>query len=334
MEVREVPTPAPAEGEVRLRIEANAVCGTDLRVFTYGQKNVVPPRIIGHEICGIVDAVGRGVSGISKGVRVTVVTCIGCGRCEYCRRSYYNLCPTFRALGYDFDGAYAEYMIVPRPAVEQGNIIEAPEDLSFEEVALVEPFSCCINGAEYVNLQPGEEQAIFGSGPIGLMHTEIARARGARRVILVDPAPERLEIAKSFDADVVIDASKEDPVERILSLTHGVGVDVVVVACPVNEVQENSLKIIKKRGRISFFAGLPKDRPTITLDSNKLHYWEAAIFGAFASHKAQYESALRLAATGKVDLKKFVTHSVSLDEIHKGFDLVRRKEGLKVVVKP
>ncbi len=332
MEVKQVDTPTAGLGEVRLKIEANAVCGTDVRIFTYGQKNVVPPAIIGHEICGVVDQVGQGVEGVREGARVTSVTCVGCGQCEYCAKGYYNLCPDFKALGYDFPGAYAEYMIIPEPAVAQGNVIEVPENLSPEEVALIEPLSCCINGQEYLNVSEGDVVAIFGCGPIGLMHSELVRAQGASRVLMVDAAPDRLEAVRKFKAGEPIAA--ENSREEIMRRTGGAGVDVAICACGVPQVQAEAIEIAKKKGRVSFFAGLPKDRGKVTLDTNKIHYWEVSVFGAFASHKAQYVKALELAAAGKVDLKKFVTHKFGLDDISEALEVAKEKKGIKVVVTP
>jgi len=332
MEVKQVDTPTAGLGEVRLKIEANAVCGTDVRIFTYGQKNVVPPAIIGHEICGVVDQVGEGVEGVSEGARVTLVTCVGCGHCEHCAKGYYNLCPDFKALGYDFPGAYAEYMIIPEPAVAQGNVIEVPENLSPEEVALIEPLSCCINGQEYLNVSEGDVVAIFGCGPIGLMHSELVRAQGASRVLMVDAAPDRLEAVRKLKAGEPIAA--ENSREEIMRRTGGAGVDVAICACGVPQVQAEAIEIAKKKGRVSFFAGLPKDRGKVTLDTNKIHYWEVSVFGAFASHKAQYVKALELAAAGKVDLKKFVTHKFGLDDISEALEVAKEKKGIKVVVTP
>ena len=332
MEVKEVETPESGEGEVRLKIEACAVCGTDIRIFTYGQKNVVPPAIIGHEICGVIDQVGKGVRGVREGARVTPVTCVGEGECEYCKERLYNLCAEFKALGYDFAGAYAEYMIIPKAAVDQGNIIETPENLSPEEVALVEPLSCCINGQEYLGIKEGDVVAIFGCGPIGLMHSEVARADGASRVFMVDATPDRLEVVREFGAGEPVEAANST--QEIMNRTDGVGVDVVICACGVPEVQAQALDIIKKKGRISFFAGLPKDRGKVTLDTNKIHYWEVSVFGAFASHKKQYVRALEMAASGQVDLGKFVTHKFKLDDIVEALEVAKAKKGIKVVVTP
>jgi len=332
MEVKEVETPTAGPGEVRIRVEACAVCGTDLRIFTYGQKNVVPPAIIGHEICGVVDQVGEGVSDIREGQRVTPVTCVGEGECEYCRKGLHNLCRDFKALGYDFPGGYAEYMIIPKEAVSQGNVIEAPDALMPEEVALVEPLSCCINGQEYLGIGKGDVVAIFGCGPIGLMHSEVARADGAERVFMVDAAPDRLEVVKDFDAGEPIEAANST--QEIMKRTGGSGVDVVICACGVPEVQAQALEIVKKKGRVSFFAGLPKDRGKVALDTNKIHYSEVSVFGAFASHRSQFVRALQMAASGEVDLAKFVTHKFKLDDISEALEVARAKKGVKLVVTP
>ncbi|GAF74604.1 unnamed protein product, partial [marine sediment metagenome] len=133
-----------------VKVYACAICGTDVRIYRHGQKNVVPPHIIGHEIAGTVEALGPGVTGVEIGSHVVVVTSVGCGECKFCRRGWHNLCVKGVAIGYYYQGGFAQYITVPEPAVMQGNIIPFSPELSFPEASIVEPLSCCINGQEYL----------------------------------------------------------------------------------------------------------------------------------------------------------------------------------------
>jgi len=334
MEVKEVDTPQYKEGEVLLKVEACAVCGTDARIYYHGQKNVVPPHIIGHEIGGTICETGKGVNGYKIGEKVTVVTSVGCGKCRFCRKGWFNLCKTPGYIGYYYPGGFAEYVIVPEGAVKGNNILPAPESLDFDEISLVEPLSCCINGQDYLNIQEGDCVVVFGAGPIGCMHAELAKAQGAGKLILIDISEERLALAQRFRVDEFINAGEVDAVKKVLELTGGEGADVIVTACSSNKAQEDALQIAGVKARISFFAGLPKDNPVIKLDSNIIHYKEISVYGAFASYRRQYEKALELISQGKIEAKKFITHRFSLDEIVKGIETARSGKALKVVIEP
>jgi L-iditol 2-dehydrogenase len=223
-------------------------------------------------------------------------------------------------------------MIVPSEAVEGDNILKVPEKIDFPEVSLIEPLSCAINGQDYLRIEKGDVVAVIGAGPIGCMHAELARAQGAGQVILFDVSDTRLSLAQRFAGITTINSSREDPVQRVMELTDHVGADVVIVACSVNSAQEQAIRMAAKRGRISFFAGLPKDNPYIRLDSNIVHYKEVSIFGAFASYRLQYEKALKLISARKIDARKFITHTFPLEKIVEAFETAQKGTGLKVVV--
>ena len=335
IEVRDLPRPDCGAGEILIKVGACAICGTDVRIFYNGQKNVVPPTVTGHEIAGTIEQVGKDVSGYDEGARAVVVTPVGCGRCKFCRAAMHNLCVDFKAIGYDFAGGFAEYVLIDTRAVQQGNVIVAPDSLEFDEGSLVEPLSCCINGAEYLNISLGDTAAIIGAGPIGCMHAELAKNYGATKVIIIDTVDERVDLAKqATNADVFINAAKTDPVEAVLEQTDGAGADVIITACSAHVPQQQALKMAAKRGRISFFAGLPKDKPTIEFDSNLLHYRELSVFGAFASYATDYVRAMALIASRKIDARKLITKRIPLERIVEGLETSRSGHGLKVVVQP
>jgi L-iditol 2-dehydrogenase len=338
IDVQEVPTPQCHEGEVLLKIDACAVCGTDLRIYQHGHHAVTPPHITGHEVSATVAEVGKGVMACQVGDRVTVVTEIGCGQCDWCRRGRQNMCPdvsqNLSAIGYRYPGAFAEYMVMPAEGVRQGNILKVSSELPAEQVCLVEPLSCVINGQSYLKIVPGETVLVIGSGPIGCMHVAMAKVQGAAKVILADISQSRLRLAEGVSPEVTVNSAEEDLVQRVMDETKGKGADVVIVACSVPAAQEQALKLVGIQGRISFFGGLPKNKAVIGFDSNVVHYKEVSVFGAFASYSYQYLQALALLESGKVQASRFITHRFPLSDIVQGFETAIRGDALKVVIQP
>jgi len=330
--VEEVETPRAAAGEVVVRVLRCAVCGTDKRVYLHGQKNVVPPAIVGHEIVGVVHELSEGVSGPSVGTRVVVATVVGCGECVCCRREQYNLCENFKALGYDYAGGFAEFMKVPARAVAQGNVIPIPEDLTPDAAALIEPLSCCLNGQEYLDPQPGDRALVFGAGPIGLMHAGILTAKGCQPVMVADISAERLEYVNDLGVGTPVHTTSDDTVAEVLEAAGGEKFDVVVTACSVKAVQDYALRLVRKKARISFFAGIPKDDPVLPIDTNNIHYNEISVFGCFASNLAHYRRALEMVVRGDVPAEKFVTHRFRLDDIDKAYETIEAGRGIKIVI--
>jgi len=332
--IEEVEKPKCGPGEILIKVHFCAICGTDVRTYLYGHKKVEPPHIIGHEIAGEIAEMGKETKGYRLGDRVTVVTSVGCGKCRWCQKGYYNLCPNTEAIGYFYQGGFAEYLLMPQEAVAQNAVLKIPENVSLAEASIVEPLSCCINGQSYLKIEKGDNVAVFGAGPIGMMHLELARSEGAEKTFLIDISEGKLEFAQNhFSVDYIINPQKENPIEKILSLTENKGVDVVIVAASAKTAQEQALKIAGKKGRISFFAGLPKDNSIINFDSNILHYQEISVFGSFASYREEYEEALDLIASKKIEAKKFITHILPLEKIEEGINLIREGKTLKVVLK-
>ncbi len=351
MGIENVPKPTCGPNDVLVKVNACAVCGTDGRMYE-GTKDVtkglVPQTrgygegkfIIGHEIAGIVEKIGSQVKNpeYRVGDKVVLVTSIGCQKegCRACQRGNYNMCKDNRPIGYYYPGGFAEYILVQDHAVGQGVIIPVPEDpaVSDEHLSMVEPLSCVINGQNYLNIEPGEYVTVVGAGPIGLMHGLLAKSKGAR-VVLAEYSKIRLNMAKEFGFDHYIATEDTDLVEGVLDITGGQGTDVGIVACSVNKVAEDLLSGVAMKGRLSFFAGLPKHDSTLRLDGNIIHYKEVSIYGAFASNRPQFEEALKLITSREVSMDRIVTHTFPLERIVEAMEKMLDKEwnGLKVVIK-
>ena len=337
LRLEEVPEPTCGTGEVKIRVKNCSTCGTDVKIRKNGHQNLTPPRIIGHEIAGEVVEIGSGVAGDWKpGDRVQVIAAVPCGKCHECRKGWMAVCQNQTSVGYQYDGGFAEYMIVPREVLAVDGMNRIPDGVGFAEASAAEPFACAINAQEQLGIEPGDDVVIFGAGPIGCMHVRIARGvHRAGRVILVDINSERLKMsADAVQPDVVINASEVNIVEEILKLTDGRGADVIITATPANITQEQAVSMAARNGRISFFGGLPKTNPTITLDSNLVHYRQLHIHGANGSAPEHNRRALDYIASGEVPVADLITRRIRLRDVMDAFGIVERGEAIKVTVEP
>lgn len=337
LRLEEVPEPTCGTGEVKIRVKNCSTCGTDVKIRKNGHQNLTPPRIIGHEIAGEVVEIGSGVAGDWKpGDRVQVIAAVPCGKCHECRKGWMAVCQNQTSVGYQYDGGFAEYMIVPREVLAVDGMNRIPDGVGFAEASAAEPFACAINAQEQLGIEPGDDVVIFGAGPIGCMHVRIARGvHRAGRVILVDINSERLKMsADAVQPDVVINASEVNIVEEILKLTDGRGADVIITATPANITQEQAVSMAARNGRISFFGGLPKTNPTITLDSNLVHYRQLHIHGANGSAPEHNRRALDYIASGEVPVADLITRRIKLRDVLDAFGIVERGEAIKVTVEP
>ncbi|MDD3581602.1 MAG: zinc-dependent dehydrogenase [Desulfobacca sp.] len=332
LEFCRVPRPeCPKEG-LLINVAACSLCATDAKMWHQGHRDLILPRILGHEMAGTIVEVGNGVRGFQIGDRVQMAPGLPCGRCRYCLRGVPNLCQEMRIMGFHHDGGLAEFLAVPAAGVHQGAINLIPAALSFQVATLAEPLACCINGQEQAGVGPGEHVAIFGAGPIGLLHAQLAYLRGASRVILVELALDRIAQARQGWADVVVDAGNQDPVAAIRESTDGQGIDVGMLACRAVEAWEWALAGLAKRGRLCLFSGLPSDLGNRPVDLNRLHYLEATLVGAYGCTSRQNALALELLAHGRIPGEKLLTHRLPLTEVENGLHLVQNRQGLKVTI--
>lgn len=334
MEIKEVKIPkCPADGML-IKVETCAICGTDVKVYRFGHRLIRPPRITGHELAGIIVEAGTKIKGYKKGDRITVAPAIPCGNCYYCRKGIQNRCDNLTAIGYHYDGGFAEYMVVPFPAIRGDCMNTIPENLSFEEAALTEPLACAISCQEISRVKLGDTVVVIGAGPLGCFHVELAKNRGALKVIMIELSSHRLELSRISGSDVYIDASKQDPVKRVLEETDGRGAEVVITACSSGKAQEQALEMVRKRGNVNFFGSLPKGKSVIKFDSNIVHYGECYISGTEGSTPLQNKIALSLISSGRINIKKYITHRLPLSNLLQGLDIVEKGKGLKVIVNP
>jgi L-iditol 2-dehydrogenase len=336
MVVKDVKTPECTRDSILLKVEAAALCGTDIRVFSGSKPIKKLPQIIGHEIAGTAVEVGSAIKDVKKGDRLAIVPSNPCGECKICKQGLPpDLCPNHRPIGFVYPGGFAEYILIPPSAVRVGAYVKIPDGIDFNEAAIAEPFGCVIHGQDMLDVHSGDTVVVIGAGPIGCMHLEVAKTRGVKKRILIQRSENRLKLAKQLKfADFYINTTMEDPIKRVLEYTDGDGVDVVITAVSSAEAHELALEISGVRGRINLFGGLPKDNPYVHFDSNKVHYKELTVLGSAGTGSAEMRVALDLMVQGKINPGCFITHELPLDDILKGMEIVRSGQGLKVIIRP
>lgn len=336
LRVEEVTVPKIAAGEILLKVLDASICGTDLRIL-HGNHRMFTPgtvRIPGHEVVGTIAEIGAGVSGFNLNERVFIAPNTGCGHCVQCISGNNNLCANYTAIGVTIDGAFAEYVRVPAESIQQGNVIRISEEVDPAVAALMEPFACVLRGQNAVHIKPGEVVLVVGAGPIGVMHTKLAKVRGAGRVIVSEPMPDRAAQAKRMGADRVVNPSEEDLQKVLLEESNGRGADVIIVAAPVHAAQESALTLAAISGRINFFGGLPKDRPTINFDSNLVHYKELVITATTACSTNDCWQASQIVNSGLINLSDLVSRRYPLREAAAAFAAAEDRKSLKIVLEP
>ena len=339
--LEDVAEPVCAPDEVKLRVRNCSTCGTDVKIFYNGHQNLTPPRTIGHEIAGEVVEVGANVNSTfgsdwKPGDRVQVIAAVPCGDCHECHKGWMAVCQNQTSMGYQYDGGFAEYMIVPRQVLKVDGLNRIPDNVGFDEASAAEPFACAINAQELLGIEEGDTVVVFGAGPIGCMHIRIARGvHNCGPVYLVDVNAERLQMsADAVAPDEIINGAEVDVVERVMELTGGRGADIVITATAANVAQEQAISMAARNGRISFFGGLPKTDPTIRCDSNLVHYRQLHIHGANGPSPEPNRKALEYISTGQVPVKDLITRHIPLVDVLDAFQIVKKGEAIKVTVEP
>jgi len=334
IEVKEIPKPTIEDDEVLLRVKVCAICGSDIRIFQSGNNRIKTPHIIGHEISGVVDEIGSNISDFHVGDVISLSADIPCGKCEWCKTGFSNNCHNTLAFGYEYQGGFAEYLVLDKRILDFGPVQIVNSEIGFDSLCLAEPLACAINGLESTGFSLGKSIAIIGAGPIGNMMALLARIQGASNVILVDIDNEKLELASKLSfPDVVINSTKENIKNSIMKFTDGKGVDIVITACPSKKAQMDSIELVNNRGVINFFGGLPKDDSEILIDSNIIHYKELRILGSHGSTPAHHSKAVDLLKSKKIILDNFITEKYGLTDIEKAFSS-RNSTSMKIIINP
>ncbi len=332
IEVLEVPPPRVPDDGILLAVRACGVCGSDLRRWREGPDTgggVVP----GHEFSGVIAEVGRQVKDYQVGEHLAVAPDVHCGMCFYCERGLYNLCDRLRLVGITpgYDGGLAEYVALTGEVLRGGVVHRAPATLSHPQAALAEPLSSVLASHAQVGTTLGDTVVVMGAGPIGCLHTAVAHLRGAT-VILSEPSEMRRRMASPFAPDLVLDPTAQDVVAEVRAATGGRGADIAICANPVAATHAQAVELVRKRGTVVLFGGLPRSSPMTSIDANRVHYQEIRVVGSFSYHPSFHALALDVIARGLIDSQQVISHTFPLEQVGDAFDAVAGGAALKVMV--
>jgi len=329
IEMRDLPKPEPAEGEVVIRVHACGVCGTDLHIFS-GEltEGVVPPVVLGHEITGEIVAVGKGVTELSEGRTVAVDPVVSCGRCEFCQVGRKNLCKAPTIIGYSRNGGYAEYVAVPA-----SHAIPLDPKAGIKGGILVETLACVLNGYERLGFEAGRSAMVIGAGAVGLLWNQLLKQSPSTLLIQSEPVEMRRRVAAELGADLVIDPSTESVTERVREVLPE-GVDFIVDASGDPAAIEEGIALVRKGGTFMIF-GITPPASKVRIDSHEVYQREMRIIASkMPPHKLN--QAARLLESGRIAYDKIVTTIRGLDDLAEAIRLFAegRDRQIKVAIDP
>ena len=334
VKAEQVPIPQPGTGELVIKSSVALTCGTDVKMFKRGHPLAKPPQIMGHEFAGTITAIGAAVDKFKVGMRAVSANSAPCNKCFYCLRHQPNLCEHLdeSIVGFTWPGAYAEYVRIPERIVRQ-NTFQVPNEVGLESVASLEPLACVVHGWDLLDPVPGGVVVIIGGGPIGLLHVQLARVNGAKRVALCDIVKDRLDEASKIGVDATINSANENLVNRVMDLTDGKGADIVVEAVGRRETWEAAPPLARKGGTVLLFGGCPSGT-AVSFEAEKIHYGELNVQGAFHHTPSAVQRAFRLIVSGQVSIKPLISHEMPLENARNALEMMGSGKALKIALRP
>ena len=323
--VDEVALPQPTGNQVRIRIKATAICGTDVGIYR-GKTQVQVPRVLGHESTGVVDQLGEGAAGLQVGDRVVLNSAEFCRQCWFCFAGRTSLCPNGGLMGREMDGTFADYVVLP-----DFNALKMPDCISFEDGTSLIALATVFHAHDRVSIGPDKTVAVIGQGAAGLLHTRVSVLRGAERVFAVEPVDRKLDLAARFGG-VPVDPSHVDSVAAVMEATDGLGADVVIESVGNGSTLRQAMQMARPGGTVLCFGIMPAEVKDFF--GYAMYYKELTLVGSRGMTPNDFRSAIRVVEGGKLDLKPLVTHRFPLERTKEALDLVDKDPGraLRVVV--
>lgn len=310
--------------DVIIEVEVCSICGTDVHIMAVPPGYIAAPNtILGHELSGRVVEIGSGVRTIKVGDRVVVNPNDYCGVCKYCMKNLPNQCENIIPMGIGADGGFAEYVKTSERVVHK-----IADDLPAEIAAFAEPLACVVNGTQKIRIQPGESVLVIGAGPIGLLFVQMLKAAGASPIIVSEPTKLRQEYAKQCGADYVVNPMEENLEEFVKKITD-IGVDAAVDV--VGSQIWPAVQAIRKGGKVLVFGVNTKAEPKIV--QSQVTFKEAQILGNWLAN-ATFPTAVKILESGVLNLKPLITHTLPLDKIHEGIELLKKGQGIEIIIDP
>jgi L-iditol 2-dehydrogenase len=325
--LEEMPIPEINEDELLLKVIASGICGSDVMEWYRAKK---APRVLGHEVSGVIEKAGKKVKKFKKGDRIVVTHHVPCGTCRFCEQGKETVCETLRKTNFN-PGGFSEYLRVPKINVEKGTF-KIPKGVSFEEGTFVEPLGCAVRGQRIADIKKGQIVLILGSGISGLLHIKLAKVKGAK-VIATDINDFRIKFAEKAGADLAINAKELTP-GKFAELNGDRLADRVIVSTGAVPAISQAFGLVEAGGTILFFAPTEPGKE-ISIPFNEMWFKGVTLTTTYAAAKKDLEEAIELIKKKKVSVKDMVTHRLSLSETQKGFELVSKAEkSMKVIIEP
>lgn len=317
----EVERTSPPAGYVEVQVRQAGICGSDLHSY-YGHWNQSHTFAHGHETCGVVTAVGAGVTSVRPGDRVVIECFSHCGECLYCRTGHYNQCLNRKGVSFEQHGGFAEYT-----TAHASGLFKIPDSMSDEEGALVEPLAVGVRALAQAQATYADRVLVIGGGTIGLLCLAVAKAIGVRETLITAKYPQQVEMAQALGADHVVDVTRADVRDVVNEMTDNLGVDVVIETVGAAANFNEALATVRKRGRVVLVAGYHKP---LEVDLARLVWAEPIVTGSncygFSGLQTDFQAAIDLIDSGRVDITKIVTHHFPFDDVTEAFQVAADKE--------
>lgn len=325
--LQDIPIPKINQNELLIKVMSCAICGSDLKISSFGNPRINQDRTIGHEVSGEIVKVGENISEFKVRDKVSIGADLPCNNCEYCISGHVNLCKTNLAIGYQFEGGLSQYMVVNEHVLRNGPI-QKYHNIDSDIACLAEPLACAINGVEKsfrcFSISTPSSALIFGGGPMGILLAEYLHYKNVQEIVIIEKNKKRLSFISSHTKYQAYEYS-----EKVSGKF-----DLIFTACPAIETHLLSLDLIDTAGVINFFGGLPSSESSIDLNSNFIHYSEAVLTGTHGSTPAQHKLALSLLENQKINLDFLITHKFKLEKIHEAFEIAKSGVGQKIIINP
>ncbi|PXZ05588.1 zinc-dependent dehydrogenase [Gilliamella apicola] len=330
LRTEDLPTPEISDNEVLIKMLACGLCGTDIQKIR--GDSVTKPTVLGHEVVGQIVKKGKNINNYQLGDRVITAIHVPCFTCHYCNKGHYTICEQFRTNNID-PGGFAEFIRIPELHLKHLTH-KVSDNVTDEEATLIEPIACCLHGLKQADIRPDDSVLIMGAGTIGILHAQLARIKGANKVIVSDMSEYKLQKALKVGSDYAINIAEKDIISEVNQITNGQGVDVIVIAAGVSSLVSDAVNMVRRAGRIIVFSGFDKNK-LVTLDASRFFKDEISIIGTYSVTPYEFPEALDLLEKRKLNTDEMITHVFPLDKLSEAIDLSTdpKQSVLKVIIK-
>ena len=330
LRTEDLPIPEISDNEVLIKMLACGLCGTDIQKIRGDSVN--KPTVLGHEVVGEIVKKGKNVSKFEIGDRVITAIHVPCFTCHYCNKGHYTICEQFRTNNID-PGGFAEFIRIPKLHLNHLTH-KVSNNVTDEEATLIEPIACCLHGLKQADIRPNDSVLIMGAGTIGILHAQLAKIKGANKVIVSDMSEFKLQKALKVGCDYAINIKEKNIKDEVNKITDGQGVDVIVIAAGVSSLVADAVNMVRRAGKIIVFSGFDKNK-LVTLDVSRFFKDEISIIGTYSVTPYEFPEALDLLEKRKLNTKEMITHVYPLNKLSEAIDISTNPEQpvLKVIIK-